>query len=189
MARPTRLITPKASPANSDAARIAAAVGLWRETLVPGKTVVETYLAGRGLALPADTAGEAIRFHPACPFRLKDDTTVRLPTMVGLMRDILTDKPCGIHRTALKPDGSGKAVDELVALTPPSASPRPAGARCRAVPCALGRLGADGPEFDTGDGSGVHAVQGSHRHGFWCLLPRRCLRRWGARPGVRPAQG
>jgi hypothetical protein len=29
--------------------------------------------------------------------------------MLALLRDAITDQPCGIHRTALKPDGSGKA--------------------------------------------------------------------------------
>jgi hypothetical protein len=52
---------------------------------------------------------DALRFHPACPFRLKDGSTVKLPAMVAVMVDIVTNEPCGIHRTALKPDGSGKA--------------------------------------------------------------------------------
>lgn len=93
----------------SDADYSTRALDLWKEAVVPGGTVVETYLAGRGLALPADTVGAAIRFHPACPFRLKDGTTAKLPAMLGLMRDIITDEPRGVHRTALKPDGSGKA--------------------------------------------------------------------------------
>src|SRR5262245_2612321 len=34
---------------------------------------------------------------------------VRLPAMLGLMRDIITDEPKAIHRTALRADGAGKA--------------------------------------------------------------------------------
>ena len=34
---------------------------------------------------------------------------MRVPAMLGLFRDIITDEPCGIHRTALNPDGCGKA--------------------------------------------------------------------------------
>lgn len=72
--------------------------------------LVDAYLASRGLHLPDDVRqADALRFHPACPFRLDDGSTVRLPAMVALMVNIVTNKPTGIHRTALKPDGSGKA--------------------------------------------------------------------------------
>jgi putative DNA primase/helicase len=99
---------PKArlSPAHTDAAGISRAMTLWRESISPWNTLVIRYLASRRLTLP-DTC-EAIRFHPACPYRV-NETTFRLPTMLALLRDAITDQPCGIHRTALKPDGSGKA--------------------------------------------------------------------------------
>lgn len=74
-------------------------------------SLMDTYLASRGIALPDDVRqADALRFHPACPFRLNDGSTTRLPAMVAVMRDIVTDEPCGVHRTALKPDGSGKAI-------------------------------------------------------------------------------
>jgi putative DNA primase/helicase len=63
--------------------------------------VVEQYLASRGLRLPPDAP---LRFHPACP-RNKE----RLPAMVALMTDPLSGEPCGVHRTFLRSDGSGKA--------------------------------------------------------------------------------
>ena len=73
-------------------------------------TPAETYLAGRGLDLcPEARDGHALRFHPGCPFRLASGTIVALPAMVAAMVDIVTNEFCGIHRTALKPDGSGKA--------------------------------------------------------------------------------
>jgi len=72
--------------------------------------LMHAYLASRGIHLPDDVRqAEALRFHPACPFKLKDGSTVRLPAMVALMVDIITNEPVGIHRTALKPDGNGKA--------------------------------------------------------------------------------
>jgi len=88
----------------------ARALELWDAARSPGGTPVETYLAGRGITLPDDVRrADVLRLHEACPFRLDDGTTARLPALVALMRDIITDEPVGIHRTALKPDGSGKA--------------------------------------------------------------------------------
>jgi putative DNA primase/helicase len=72
--------------------------------------VLDAYLAGRGIHRPADVLrADVLRYHDACPFRLKDGSTVRLPAMVAIMVDIVSNEPCGVHRTALKPDGSGKA--------------------------------------------------------------------------------
>ena len=69
------------------------------------------YLASRSIDLARlpSNIGEALRFHSACPFRLDDGSTARLPAMVALLRDIITNVSTGIHRTALKADGSGKA--------------------------------------------------------------------------------
>ena len=41
------------------------------------------------------------RFHPACPWEGS-----RRPALVALVRDIVTDEPLGIHRTALSADGA-----------------------------------------------------------------------------------
>lgn len=92
--------------------RIATALKIWAETAPIAGTPAETYLrAARGIdpgeeAWPAD-----LRFHPACPFK-----GPRVPAMVALLRDIHTGEPCGIHRTALKPDGSGKAGTDAKAM-------------------------------------------------------------------------
>ena len=80
--------------------RTARAVALWREARDPRGSVVERYLRRRGLNLPDEAAGEAIRFHPACPF-----ASEHTPAMVCLVRDVVTDQPKAIHRTALSPDG------------------------------------------------------------------------------------
>jgi hypothetical protein len=74
---------------------------IWKEATSPSGTLVETYLASRGLTLPP---GAPIRFHPACP-----RGTDRLPAMISLMTHPITAKPCGVHRTYLRRDGVGKA--------------------------------------------------------------------------------
>lgn len=84
---------------NQDSIRLARQI--WREGTSPSDTLVETYLASRGLALPPDAP---IRFHPACPRGPE-----RLPAMVTLMSDAITAEPCGVHRTFLRRDGTGKA--------------------------------------------------------------------------------
>jgi hypothetical protein len=86
------------------------ALSLWQEAHQIGGTVAERYLVGRGIVLPADAfSGHALRFHPACPFRLDSGETVRLPAMLGKMTNIETGEFQGVHRTALEADGSGKA--------------------------------------------------------------------------------
>jgi putative DNA primase/helicase len=82
----------------------AAALQIWRATRPATDPVVAKYLASRQLALP-DRHEEVLRFHPSCPF----GPGVRLPCMVGLYRDIRTNEPKAIHRTALTPDG--KKID------------------------------------------------------------------------------
>ena len=85
-------------------ARIYAALAIWNEAVPAQGTIVEKYLAARGCNLTTDiAAADALRFHPLCPFG-----TDRVPAMVALMRNVDTGKPQGIHRTALKDDGSGK---------------------------------------------------------------------------------
>jgi putative DNA primase/helicase len=44
------------------------ALRIWREAQDPRGTIVESYLASRGLELPPLCAGHVIRFHPACPW-------------------------------------------------------------------------------------------------------------------------
>jgi hypothetical protein len=83
--------------------------GIWRHTIDATGTPVETYLTGRKLALPPD-AGDVIRFHGTCPFGYCDDhQLLRTPAMVALVRNVLTDRPQAVHRTAL--DLSGRKVE------------------------------------------------------------------------------
>ena len=86
-------------------ARIARAVELWQQGRDPAGTVVERYLAGRGLALP-ERGVEVIRFHPRCPW--KDDSTestIFVPAMVAAMRAVVGDRITAVHRTRLTDDG------------------------------------------------------------------------------------
>lgn len=83
-----------------DAGRTARALSLWKAAQSPSGTPVETYLARRGLVLPPGAAGEAIRWHPSCPFGKH-----RCGAMLALVRDIETDEPIGLHRTAITTDG------------------------------------------------------------------------------------
>ena len=84
--------------------RSALAVRFWNKSRDPRGTVVESYLASRGLTLPDDIAGDVIRFHSA----LKWNGTA-VSGLVALFRDVRTNVPCGIHRTFL--DNAGTKLD------------------------------------------------------------------------------
>jgi putative DNA primase/helicase len=81
--------------------RRALARAAWDEAKDARGTAVERYLTTRGVRLP-DV--DVIRWHPRCPLG-----GVALPAMVALMTEPITDQFRGVHRTFLKPDGSGKA--------------------------------------------------------------------------------
>jgi hypothetical protein len=99
----------KAPTSVGDDERRVHALELFRDAGEARGTIVEAYLAGRGLKLPANEL-EVIRFAPRCPFKLNNGSTVFLPSMVALFRDIVSNRPVAIHRTAVKPDGSGKVI-------------------------------------------------------------------------------
>ncbi len=73
----------------SSEAKLRAAMRLWESAVPITGTLVEIYLASRGLSYE----GEALRFRTACR------------SMVALITDTLTGEPCGVHRTFLCPDG------------------------------------------------------------------------------------
>jgi putative DNA primase/helicase len=82
--------------ASDDGDRTARALALWRAAGPIRGTPAAIYLASRGVAHD----GEALRWHPACPFG-RD----RIGCMVALVRNILSDAPQAIHRTAIGADG------------------------------------------------------------------------------------
>ncbi|GEP06032.1 hypothetical protein MOX02_40700 [Methylobacterium oxalidis] len=96
------------------------ALAMWQDGRDPRGTVVEAYLRSRGLILPAEIAGEALRFHPRCPWEAGT-----APAMVAALRCIRTGEVLGVHRTALSPDGQklgrrmfGTAAGTAIMLDP-----------------------------------------------------------------------
>jgi hypothetical protein len=81
--------------------RLAIARRTWEQALPPNGTPVERYLQTRGVHLPD---ADVLRWHPCCP-----RGTGTMPAMVARMSDPVTDEFRGLHRTFLRPDGSGKA--------------------------------------------------------------------------------
>ncbi|MFG1293752.1 DUF7146 domain-containing protein [Xanthobacter versatilis] len=127
--KPTRDETAQRREANARAVEEAAAdtakrttwaLGIWAKSVDPRGRVVETYLESRALPLGEDLARTVLRFHGSLRYG-----EARHAGMVALMRDILTDEPCGIHRTFLAPDGRkidrrmlGRAKGAAIKLDP-----------------------------------------------------------------------
>lgn len=107
--------------------------GIWSGARSIGGTIADAYLVHRLGTVPDEAHAGALRFHQACPFRLEDGTAARLPAIVALMTDALTGEAVGVHRTALRPDGLGKA--DMPALGNPKKMLGPArGAVVRLTP-------------------------------------------------------
>ena len=85
-----------------DAKRSEAALAIWQSARPAGGTLVETYLASRGLHLPPP---RTLRFHAG----LKHPSGSMWPSMVALVTRGEDDTPLAIHRTFLARDGAGKA--------------------------------------------------------------------------------
>lgn len=100
--QPSCRTTDKPSSQRPSTSSVDFARRVWREGVKALGTLVEVYLAHRGLALRGDAP---IRFHAACP-RGREE---RLPAMLSLMTDPFSGEPCGVHRTFLASDGRGKA--------------------------------------------------------------------------------
>lgn len=78
------------------------ALACWSEALPVHGTLAETYLRGRGISCPLP---DTLRFHPACWHA----SAKRLPAMVARVDGL---PRLAVHRTYLRPDGSGKAEVE-----------------------------------------------------------------------------
>jgi hypothetical protein len=116
--RPAPRSPPSPSPSaalNDNLRNMAEAMLFWNEAVHPEGTPVIPYLDGRKAPLPQEAAGEAIRFHPNCKFGLR-----RIPCMLALVRNILTNEPQAIHRTAIDLKGNKMEVDgrDRMALGP-----------------------------------------------------------------------
>lgn len=85
--RPARKEDAKPATTTADA------LALWRQGVDPRGTLVERYLnQERRLDLPADLAGEVLRWHPG------------IGAMLTLYRNILSGSPVAVQRTFLDPD-------------------------------------------------------------------------------------
>jgi hypothetical protein len=89
-------------PNGDDAKRTERALAIWRSSKPWRETPVATYLASRGLHLPAS---DALRYRAA----LKHPSGGIWPAMVALVTNGIDGAPIAVHRTFLARDGSGKA--------------------------------------------------------------------------------
>lgn len=85
--------------------KLAVCARVWAETVQADATPVETYLRGRGIT---GSIPPTLRFHPAAPWGYADDART-FPAMVAVATARDGKSAAGLHLTALKPDGSGKA--------------------------------------------------------------------------------
>lgn len=93
-------VSPKSSPEHTQLA-----LQIWRHAQPAASSPVESYLARRGLTLP-NHAHEVIRYAPACHF-----AGGRTPAMVALVRNVETNVPQAIHRTAITLEGKKAVVN------------------------------------------------------------------------------
>jgi putative DNA primase/helicase len=85
---------------STHAERTTGALSLWNEA-EPLGPLARKYFASRGIwDLPPGVHG-VLRFQPGCPFGPGE----RHPCILSLVRNILTNAPQAVHRTALTPDG------------------------------------------------------------------------------------
>lgn len=106
---------------------------LWREALPIADTVADTYLRGRAIACALP---DTLRFHPAC---WHGATAKRYPAILALVEG---GDGFAVHRTYLRPDGSGKAEIE-----PPKAMlGAVAGGAVRLIERSCGLVVAEGIE-------------------------------------------
>jgi putative DNA primase/helicase len=90
------------TPSKEGAKATLKALSIWDQSVAIKGTLVERYLASRGLQNPETIS---LRFHPS----LRHPCGVSYPAMIGLVTHAVINTPTAIHRTFLQPDGSGKA--------------------------------------------------------------------------------
>jgi hypothetical protein len=102
LSRPARRTNVEHKPEQEDARHTEVALAIWQATKPVGNTVVESYLASRGLHLPLVPT---LRFHAG----LRHPSGGIWPAMVALVTSGVDGTPLAIHRTFLACDGAGKA--------------------------------------------------------------------------------
>ena len=148
----------RGKPDQDDTKRTEVALAIWQATTSAGNTVVESYLASRGLHLPPVST---LRFH----YSLRHPSGGIWPVMVALVTNGTDGTPLAIHRTFLARDGAGKA---------PVESPK-----MMLGPCCGGavRLAPPGDVLMVGEGieSSLAAMQATGRPA-WAALSTSGLR-------------
>jgi putative DNA primase/helicase len=150
-----------------NAERIETALAIWQSGTAAGGTLVETYLASRGLHLPL---AATLRLHAG----LKHPSGGIWPAMVALVTRGSDDTPLAIHRTFLARDGDGKApVDPQKMMLGP----------CRG---GAVRLAASGAVLMVGEGieTCLAAMQATGRPA-WAALSTSGLRTLDLPDGIR----
>jgi hypothetical protein len=98
---------PRAHPPEDDGKTLRMALALWEQAQPIAGTLAEYYLTSRHIDMTRLPADIPLRFHSHCMFGARQ----RHPCLLALLRDIETDAPAGILRTALT--GDGKKIDRL----------------------------------------------------------------------------
>jgi len=100
--RPFRPVIVEPKPERDDSNRTAFALSIWKEGRTIAGTAVQAYLGSRGIDLARlpEGLGEALRWHPACPWE-----NGKHGAMVALMTDARTCEPKAVHRTAITSQG------------------------------------------------------------------------------------
>jgi putative DNA primase/helicase len=106
---------------HDDVSRSARALKIWNATERGAGSIVEQYLASRGIVL--DEWPRSLRFHPQCP-QPRDGVgnfVLPLPAMVALVEHVACG-PVAVHCTYLRADGTGKAdIERTKAIIGPIA--------------------------------------------------------------------
>jgi phage/plasmid primase-like uncharacterized protein len=99
---PRKEINERAPRVHDGSNNAAAAGSIWRASVSTIGTIAEHYLVPvRGIDITQiPDLDDVLRFHPACPFG-----EATLPCLIALVRDLITDQPRAIVRTALTADG------------------------------------------------------------------------------------
>jgi putative DNA primase/helicase len=79
---------------------------LWQQAVPIAETIAAHYLATRRLLIAPDIEGTVLRFHPSCPFG-----GARHQCLLALMRDVVTNEPRAMQRTALTQ--KGEKIDRM----------------------------------------------------------------------------
>ena len=98
---------PRAHSRDDETKTLRLALALWEQAKPIAGTLAEHYLTSRHIDVAQMPTDVPLRFHPHCLF----GAGKRHPCLLALLRDIETDAPAGILRTALTADG--RKLDRL----------------------------------------------------------------------------